>query len=62
VAHWGETVVVGVYFSPNRSLADFARYLDRVGVIVGRLLPGPVLIMGDVNAKAREWGLSPGQM
>jgi len=56
VTHWGETAVVGVYFSPNRSLADFEKYLDRVGTIVGRLLPGPVLIMGDLNVKAKEWG------
>jgi len=31
VAHWGETAVVGVYHSPNRSLEEFESYLDRVG-------------------------------
>jgi len=56
VAHWGETAVVGMYFSPNRSLAQFETFLDRVGAVVGRLMPGPVLIMGDLNAKAKEWG------
>jgi len=56
VAHWGETAVARVYFSPNRSLAEFKEYLDRVGAVVRRLLPGPVLIMGDLNAKAIEWG------
>jgi len=56
VAQWEETAVVGVYFSPNRSLAEFEEFLDRVGIEVGRLLPGPVLVMGDLNAKAIEWG------
>jgi len=56
VALWGEIVVVGVYSSPNRSLAEFEEFLDRVTVAIWPLLPGPVLVMGDFNAKSAEWG------
>jgi len=40
---WGETLVVGIYASPNKSLADLERILDGVGDVVRRFLPRPVL-------------------
>lgn len=48
--------LVGVYFSPNQSLADFEQFLDQVGTVVTRSLSRPVLVMGDLNAKAADWG------
>lgn len=56
VAKWGELAVVGVYFSPNRSLAEFETYLDGVAAVIMRSLPGRVLVMGDLNAKSALWG------
>lgn len=55
-ATWGEYAVVGVYFSPNRPLADLEAYLDALGPVVRRLAPMPVLVMGDLNAKSASWG------
>ncbi|XP_025271039.1 uncharacterized protein LOC105254350 [Camponotus floridanus] len=55
-AKWGEIVVVGVYFSPNRDLTQFREYLDQVATSIRRQLPGPVLVAGDLNAKSVDWG------
>lgn len=41
----GELAVVGVYFSPNISLADFEAFLARVGAVVTRPLPSRVISM-----------------
>ncbi|XP_029155163.1 uncharacterized protein LOC114937420 [Nylanderia fulva] len=53
---WGEAIVVGVYFSPNRDLAQFEEYLGRLADEIDRHLPGKVLVMGDLNAKSDAWG------
>lgn len=58
VALWGETVVVGVYFSPNRSRAELEEYLGEVEAAIRRHLPRPVLVAGDLNAKSGAWGSS----
>ena len=55
-AKWGEIAVVGVYYSPNRDLAQFEEYLGRVSAEIGRHLPGLVLVAGDLNAKSVVWG------
>jgi len=47
--------VVGVYFSPNRDLAQFSAYLDRLATVIRRQLPGPVLVAGDLNSKSVDW-------
>ncbi|CAK1589890.1 unnamed protein product [Parnassius mnemosyne] len=47
----GGIVVVGAYFSPNKSLADFEGFLVELGAVVGRYHPRPVLVLGDLNAK-----------
>ncbi|XP_013174885.1 PREDICTED: uncharacterized protein LOC106123199, partial [Papilio xuthus] len=46
----GDILVVGVYFSPNRSLADFERFLSEVGVLIGGSRSARVLVAGDLNA------------
>lgn len=53
---WGEIVIVGMYFSPNKSPPQFEEYLNRVAEEIRRHIPGSVLAMGDLNAKAEEWG------
>ncbi|XP_075990131.1 uncharacterized protein LOC142985769 [Anticarsia gemmatalis] len=56
VVSWREYTIVGVYFSPNRSLAEFETFLDSVRAAVSRRSPGSVLVLGDFNAKSRAWG------
>lgn len=52
----GEVWFAAVYFSPNRCLADFERFLDEIGARVGQFLPRPVIVAGDFNAKSTAWG------
>ena len=52
----GDFVVIGVYFSPNRSLSEFERLLTDVGAVIGQCRPRPVLVAGDLNAKSTAWG------
>ncbi|XP_046969717.1 uncharacterized protein LOC124537049 [Vanessa cardui] len=52
----GEYIVVGTYFSPNRSLAEFETYLGLVRAAVARQSPKPIVVLGDLNAKSRAWG------
>ena len=52
----GDVVVIGVYFSPNRALSEFERFLVDVGALIGRCHPRPVLVAGDLNAKSTAWG------
>ncbi|KAJ0169368.1 hypothetical protein K1T71_015252 [Dendrolimus kikuchii] len=56
VAGWGEHTFIGVYFSPNRPLAEFERFLDSVRAAVGRQSPRATFVLGDFNAKSRSWG------
>jgi len=55
---WGRIVAFSVYLSPALDVAQFARRLDRMGEYANRLLllPSPVLIAGNFNAKSRLWG------
>ncbi|XP_041973403.1 uncharacterized protein LOC121729081 [Aricia agestis] len=55
VANMGALTVVGVYFSPNRPLAEFEMFLGRLTLYVGGA-SGPVLVAGDFNAKSTLWG------
>ncbi|XP_047996609.1 uncharacterized protein LOC125234422 [Leguminivora glycinivorella] len=55
-ALYGGIWFVAVYFSPNRSLADFEQFLYEVGARVGQLSPRPVIVAGDFNAKSTAWG------
>ncbi|CAK9813751.1 hypothetical protein ANTPLA_LOCUS7961 [Anthophora plagiata] len=55
VVEWGECVVVGCYIPPSRNLCEFEEYLGEVGSCIRRLLPRPVLVLGDFNAHATAW-------
>lgn len=56
VAKWGEIAIVGVYFSPNRPLAEFETFLEILGGVVSRLPLPSALVLGDLNAKSTLWG------
>ncbi|KAL0891783.1 hypothetical protein ABMA27_015050 [Loxostege sticticalis] len=55
-AMWGDIAVMGVYFSPNRQLADFEAYLAYLAPAVARMPPGQVAVLGDLNARSTAWG------
>ncbi|KAL0852664.1 hypothetical protein ABMA27_012503 [Loxostege sticticalis] len=55
-AMWGEIAVMGVYFSPNRQLAEFEAYLAYLAPAVARMPPGQVAVLGDLNARSTAWG------
>ncbi|XP_037870366.1 uncharacterized protein LOC119629251 [Bombyx mori] len=55
---WAEMIVVGVYFSPNRTLAEFEGLLLELGRVIGRSHSRRILVLGDLNAKSLAWGSS----
>jgi hypothetical protein len=56
VAEWGDLVVIGTYFSPNRPLVEFDILLGVIGAAVRRAAPRQVLLLEDLNAKSVVWG------
>ncbi|XP_046976478.1 uncharacterized protein LOC124542591 [Vanessa cardui] len=56
LAFVGGVAIIGVYASPNRTLAEFERLLVEVGALVGQASPTPVLVAGNFNAKSTAWG------
>lgn len=56
--NWRDLVIVGTYFSPNKSIADFENYLVQLGQVISAAYPSQVLLMGDLNAKSSAWGSS----
>jgi hypothetical protein len=55
-AEWEKIVIVGAYFSPNRPLPAFERFLEELGGVIRRAAPKPVMLLGDLNAKSAAWG------
>ncbi|XP_076298586.1 uncharacterized protein LOC143217828 [Lasioglossum baleicum] len=53
---WGRLLVAGCYISPNCDLAEFEGFLDRLKVMITSHLAGPMLVLGDFNAKSTGWG------
>lgn len=49
----GGIMFVGVYFHPNRVLAEFVQFLVELGALIDRSHPELVVIVGDLNAKSR---------
>lgn len=56
VVKWRELVVMGTYFSPNKTLAEFEAHLDVLNSAVRRSHPDPVFVLGDLNARSQHWG------
>lgn len=53
---WKDWIVIGVYFSPNKTRAEFESFLGGVGALIGQTHPCPVVVAGDLNAKSMAWG------
>ena len=53
---WGETIIVGLYASPNDPITSLQKILDSVSNCVRRESSQDVLIFGDFNAKSKLWG------
>ncbi|XP_045538270.1 uncharacterized protein LOC123721951 [Papilio machaon] len=56
LASLGGIAVIGVYFAPSRSFADFERMLAEVGALVADVHPTPVVVAGDFYDKSSAWG------
>ncbi|XP_032688151.1 uncharacterized protein LOC116852181 [Odontomachus brunneus] len=58
-AKWGTMRVVFVYAPPRSrewSRARFGSFLEQVGRVLDECAPHPVIVAGDFNSHAREWG------
>ncbi|CAG4963930.1 unnamed protein product [Colias eurytheme] len=53
-----DMVVIGVYFSPNKTLAEFEAFLGEVNSMIQWGRPHQIVIAGDLNAKSALWGSS----
>lgn len=54
----GEVIIVSVYISPSLTMQDFERALDDLGDFVRTKPNRRLVIGGDFNAKATDWGNS----
>lgn len=52
----GEETYFSIYFSPNRPIVAFERFLSRLEAAVRSHLPGRVIVAGDFNAGSPMWG------
>ncbi|XP_072930334.1 uncharacterized protein [Epargyreus clarus] len=53
---WRDYVLIGVYFSPNKILADFEEFLGGLETLIVQIQTRHVLVLGDLNAKSTAWG------
>ena len=56
-ARSGRTTVVSCYFTPNESAKDFQSKLEELEEAI-REMEGSIIVAGDFNAKAVEWGMT----
>lgn len=52
---FGDVIVVGIYMSPSRRLADFEGFLGVLGSVINRVHPCPVLVLAGFDAKSTAW-------
>ncbi|XP_011687088.1 PREDICTED: uncharacterized protein LOC105449529 [Wasmannia auropunctata] len=55
VVRWERIVVVSCYFSPNREINEFRAYLQSIGNAISDHIRGPLIVMGDFNARSHLW-------
>ncbi|XP_020296392.1 uncharacterized protein LOC109861247 [Pseudomyrmex gracilis] len=56
VIQWRKLTVIGVYFSPSRTLEELDGFLDELGRVVRRHQTCPMLVLGNFNSKCTAWG------
>lgn len=56
VVDWGRFTIIGVYISPNISLAAFEERLEDVANVMMRRPARSTIVAGDFNAKSTMWG------
>jgi hypothetical protein len=52
---WNGFYIMGCYFSPNKRVNEFKRYLSEIGLVIGSLRNYPLIIMGNFNARHKNW-------
>ncbi|XP_011707944.1 PREDICTED: uncharacterized protein LOC105462792 [Wasmannia auropunctata] len=52
---WEGIVIASCYFSPNKGIREFKAYLQMVTDTVSQYSRGPLIIMGDFNARSHLW-------
>lgn len=55
-AGWGSLGLISCYFSPNRELSLFERFLEDLGSYIGSCGQRSIIVVGDLNAKSTAWG------
>ena len=55
-AAWGRLALISAYFSPTRPFSEFEDFLDSLTAVLSRMTLREVILAGDLNAKAVEWG------
>lgn len=58
IVEYGDTVIIGGYLSPTATLNDLELYLDAIQSHMDRYRPRPIILAGDFNCKATQWGSS----
>ncbi|CAG4935877.1 unnamed protein product [Colias eurytheme] len=57
-ARFADIIVIGAYFSPNKTLSEFEAFLGEVCSLIQWGRPHQIIIAGDLNAKSVAWGSS----
>lgn len=56
IVDYDDMIIVGCYASPNRPIVDLEAYLDAIGDLLTQYQSRPILLAGDLNGKAIQWG------
>lgn len=52
---WNNVYIIRCYFSPNKVIGKFKRYLNILRDIINGIKNYPCIIMGDFNARHTNW-------